>query len=135
MGLGMADLVVEIGQAFLIDTPPNGEHLYIAIALIGDGRYLFVNVTTRRASSETTCILDPRTPGLPSFINRESVVAYQYARAWSPEELSRVIKPGSRVPKCIFSDEIVSRIQSSGLISKRLSNQFKTALKIFLNQK
>ncbi len=40
----MASLVVKLGDAFLIDTPPNKQHLYIAIAKTSENRYLFVNV-------------------------------------------------------------------------------------------
>lgn len=71
----MTSITINLGDAFLIDTPPNGEHLYIAIAQTSGINYLFVNVTTRRNSSETTCILLPGS-GVPSFIVRESVVAY-----------------------------------------------------------
>ncbi|MFM7790276.1 MAG: hypothetical protein ACKO90_19790, partial [Microcystis panniformis] len=76
MELYMASLVVNLGDAFLIDTPPNKQHLYIAIAKTSENRYLFVNVTTRRSSSEATCVLLPGL-GVPNFIVCESVIAYQ----------------------------------------------------------
>jgi hypothetical protein len=55
----MASITINLGDAFLIDTPPNGEHLYIAIAQTSENNYLFVNVTTRRNNSEASCILMP----------------------------------------------------------------------------
>lgn len=49
----MVSVTVNVGDAFLINTPPNGQHLYIAIAQTSENQYLFVNVTTRRDYSET----------------------------------------------------------------------------------
>lgn len=50
---------INLGDAFLLNTPPYGEHLYIAIAKTSANKYLFVNVTSRRENSETT---------LPAFL-------------------------------------------------------------------
>ena len=41
----MASISINLGDAFLLDTPPYGEHLYIAIAKTSENKYLFVNVT------------------------------------------------------------------------------------------
>jgi hypothetical protein len=127
----MASITINLGDAFLIDTPPNGEHLYIAIAQTSENKYLFVNVTTRRNNSEASCIL---MPGLdvPSFIIRESVVAYQFAREMDAIELASLITVGSPTPKGSCSATILERIQQGGLASKRLKNRYKTALKAFL---
>lgn len=127
----MSSITINLGDAFLIDTPPYGEHLYIAIAQTSSDQYLFVNITTRRSSSEDTCIL---TPGedVPSFIVRESVVAYQFAREWDATELASKITPGSRVPKGSCSAMILTRIQQGGVASKRLTRKYKNALQAFL---
>jgi hypothetical protein len=127
----MTSIAINLGDAFLIDTPPKGEHLYIAIAQTSESNYLFVNVTTRRSNSEVSCIL---VPGLdvPSFIIHESVVAYQFAREMDVTELASLITSGSPIPKGSFSDAILERIQQGGLASKRLKNRYKTALKAFL---
>jgi hypothetical protein len=63
----MCSITINLGDAFLIDTPPNGQHLYIAIAQISLNNYLFVNFTTRKANSETACILLPGSD-VPNFI-------------------------------------------------------------------
>jgi hypothetical protein len=73
----MASITINLGDAFLLDTPPNNQHLYIAIAQTSESNYLFVNVTTRRPNSEATCVLIPGV-GVPSFVVRESVIAYQF---------------------------------------------------------
>ena len=122
---------INLGDAFLLNTPPYGEHLYIAIAKTSANKYLFVNVTSRRENSETTCILNP-SPELPSFIRRESVIAYQFAREMSAEDLVKLVTPGSPIPKGSCSASMLEKIQQGGLISKRLSNRYKTALRNFL---
>ena len=127
----MTSITINLGNAFLIDTPPNGEHLYIAIAKTSENRYLFVNVTSRRSNSEVSCILMPGSD-IPSFIVRESVVTYQYAREMDAIELASLITFGSPVPKGSCSATILERIQQGGLASKRLKNKYKTALKAFL---
>ena len=127
----MASISINLGDAFLLDTPPYGEHLYIAIATTSENKYLFVNVTSRRENSETTCLLIP-SPELPPFIRRESVIAYQFAREMSATDLAKLITPGSAIPKGSCSALMLEKIQQGGLISKRLSNRYKTALRNFL---
>lgn len=127
----MSSITINLGDAFLIDTPPNGEHLYIAIAQTSRSRYLFVNVTTRRDKSETACVLLPGS-GVPSFITRESIVAYRFAREMDATELSGLITIGSPIPKGSCSMAILTQIQQGGLVSKQLKNRHKAALKAFL---
>lgn len=128
----MANIVIRLGDAFLLDTSPNGQHLYIAIAKTTQDKYLFVNVTTRRINSEMTCILSPD-PGVPSFVIRESVIAYQFAREMNVVQLAQLIIPGSPMPKGSCSPTVLAKIQRGGLISRRLKNKYKTALKAFLD--
>lgn len=128
----MSSITINLGDAFLLDIPATGnEHLYIAIAKITDDKYLFVNVTTPRSNSETTCILKPGS-GVPSFIKHESAIAYQYAREMDAVQLAQLITKGSRVPKDSCSSAILAQIQQGGLISKRLPRKYKNALKRFL---
>ena len=117
----------------MLYTPPNGEHLYIAIAPTSNNRYLFVNVTSRRSNSETACILVPGA-GVPRFIVRESVIAYQFARELNVTELSRLIVAGSPIPKGTFSATVLTQIQQGGLASRRLTNRYKNVLKAFLSK-
>ena len=124
---------INLGDAFLLNTPPNGQHLYIAIAKISESSYLFVNVTSRRDKSDTSCVLQPGS-GVPTFISRESVIAYQYAREIQEQELDKLITPGSPIPKDSCSPDILEKIQQGGLTSKRLAKKYKKALKAFLNR-
>ncbi len=127
----MTSITINLGDAFLINTPPNGEHLYIAIAQTSENNYLFVNVTTRRTTSEISCILTPGSD-VPNFIVRESIVAYQFAREMNATDLANLITVGSPIPKGSCSATVLEKIQQGGLASKRLSNKYKNALKAFL---
>ena len=127
----MASIIINLGDAFLLDTPPNSEHLYIAIAQTSESSHLFVNVTSRRPNSEDACILLPGS-GVPSFIIRESVIAYQFAREMNATELAGLITAGSPIPKGSCSVAVLAQIQQGGLVSKRLKNKYKVALKGFL---
>lgn len=128
----MTSININLGDAFLIETPPNDKHLYIAIAPIPNNKYLFVNLTTRRARSEIACILTPSMAGVPSFITSESVIAYQFAREMDSTLLARDICQGSRTPYCQFPANILSKIQQGGLVSRRLENRYQDALRSFL---
>lgn len=127
----MASISINLGEAFLIDTPPNKKHLYIAIAKTSSTKYLFVNVTTRRRNSEIICILYPGSD-VPQFIRQESVIDYRYAREMDAQELARVVTHNSPIPKDTCSPNLLQRIQQAGLSSKRLKNKYKIALREFL---
>lgn len=127
----MAKVTIRLGDAFLIDTPPNNQHLYIAILKTAENRYLFVNATTRRSNSDPSCILRPGS-GVPKFINCESVIDYRYAREMNATELLKVITKGSPIPKGTCSSAILNQIQQGGLASKRLKNRYKVLLKAYL---
>lgn len=127
----MTNIITNLGDAFLINTPPNGQHLYIAIAQTTENDYLFVNVTTRRNNSDTSCVLLPGSQ-VTSFIFHESVIAYQFAREMNVIELASLITPGSPIPKGACSSVVLRKIQQGGLVSKRLKKRYKTALKAFL---
>lgn len=127
----MTNISINLGDAFLIDTPPNGQHLYVAIAETNNNKYLFVNVTTKRPNSDTSCILQPNS-AMPNFIVRESVIAYQFAREIDSNTLAVLITPGSPIPKGSFNQNTLLQIQLGGINSKRLKKKYKKALKDFL---
>ncbi|MFW6358851.1 MAG: hypothetical protein ACOC0N_06515 [Chroococcales cyanobacterium] len=127
----MGSITINVGDAFLLNTPPNGQHLYIAIAQSSESKYLFVNVTSRRPNSETACVLIPGS-GVPSFIIHESVIAYRFAREMDATELQRLVTPGSPIPKGTCSTSVLQNIQQGGLISRQLRNRYKQSLKAFL---
>ena len=129
----MTSINIEIGDAFLLEIPPKVPHLFIAIAPTSNNKYLFVNLTTRKDWSDTTCILQPNTTGMPSFVKRESVIAYQEAREMDAHELHLKISEVSRIPKCTFLPDILDTVQQGFLASNRVAPIHKRALKRFLN--
>lgn len=128
----MSSFEINLGDAFLLDIPDVGnEHLYIAICEITKNKFLFVNVTTRRAKSETTCILNAGV-GVPSFVKHESVICYQFAREMTKKDINALTTKGSTIPKDSCSSEVLNKIQQGGLISKRLPKKYKEVLRNFL---
>ena len=58
---------MNIGDAFLLPTPPKGSHLFFAIAITADSKYLCVNATSLKSTtSDTACILDGMLQLMPS---------------------------------------------------------------------
>lgn len=70
--------------------------------------------------------------GVPNFVVHESVIAYQYAREMNATQLAGLITAGSPIPKGSCSAAVLAQIQQGGLVSSRLKNKYKTALKAFL---
>lgn len=135
----MVNVSIRLGDAFLIKTPPQGKHLYIAIApVLGyqfekttQPRHLFVSINSRQPKSETVCILEPG-PEVPDFITDESVVNYRFARELTAKDLTKLMPTDSRAAEGQCSDSVLKRIQQGGLVSKRLKNRYRLALKDFM---
>lgn len=128
----MASSVLKVGDAFLLPTPPNGNHLFIAIATTSCGKYLCVNITTLQSnSSDTSCILKPGL-GVPSFITRPSVVAYKYARDIDAATISSLIASNQCIRKGFCSQDTLNAIQQGALASRRLPNKYKQIVRDFL---
>ncbi|MCL6436395.1 MAG: hypothetical protein K6T90_19745 [Leptolyngbyaceae cyanobacterium HOT.MB2.61] len=70
--------------------------------------------------------------GAPSFIVRESVIAYQFTREMDATELAGLITAGSPIPKGSCSSTVLAQIQQGSLISPQLKNKYKIVLKAFL---
>ena len=123
---------IKLGDAFLVETPPNGMHLYIAIVPVETCRYLLVNVSKRKPNSDMSCILKPSL-AVPNFIIQESVVVYKYAREFSAEEISSLIESGVCQYKGSCSPNILYKIQMGGVSSKQIKNKYKKIIKEHLN--
>ena len=128
----MANISIGLGDAFLIQTPPKAQHLYVAIAKTSTTHYLFVSIKSRQPKSETVCILEPGPDG-PDFIMKESVINYRFARELNAKDLVKLMPTGNRAAKGRCSYKVLKRIQAGGLASKRLKNRYKHALKDFLD--
>lgn len=124
---------INLGDAFIIETPPNREHLFIAIAPLPGGNYLFVNTSTVRSNTQDrACILIPGTDMHP-FIRSESYIVYREARKYTNAALDTAIANRSCRPRGRFSPAILRTIQEGGLVSRFLANEYKAALRNCLN--
>ena len=127
----MANTGLNLGEAFLLPTPPHGWHLFVVIAPIENDKYLVVNATSRQANSDTSCILTPGI-GVPDFIQHESVINYKGAREIDVAKMAQLTTAGLCVTKGTFSPTILSQIQQGALQSRRLKNKYKKRIKEFL---
>lgn len=128
----MFDVPVNLGDIYFLDTPPNGPHYCIPIAITSSRKYLFVSVSTRRRKSDISCILTPG-EGVPECIQNESIIQYKFAREMEIQELCLLSSGGSPVVQDSCSPELLARIQQGGLESKQLKHRLKKLLKEFLN--
>jgi len=118
--------MLNIGDTFLLATPPNDMHLFIVIASFQHGNYLCVNITTLRHNSDTSCILQS---GDHPFIKHDSVINYKGAQELNPLEIPNLTKNGKFYKRTAISSTILKKIQYGGINSKRLKKKFKKVLK------
>ncbi len=101
---------------FLAPTPKyrNTFHLYIIISIV-DTKALFVNVTTKKASSDVSCVLQV---GDHDFITRESVINYGDAKITEIDNLKDAIDKRYFKPQKPITDDLLIRILKGARNSK-----------------
>ncbi len=101
---------------FLAPTPKyrNTFHLYIIISIV-DTKALFVNVTTKKASSDVSCVLQV---GDHDFITRESVINYGDAKIAEIDKLKEAIDKRIFKPQKPITDDLLIRILKGARNSK-----------------
>jgi hypothetical protein len=121
---------IELGDAFLIDTPPNDRHLYIVIAVVSENNYLLVNTTTsnKKVDPDKDCVINPG-EGIPSFIVCQSTIAYAYAREFRKNQINEITRAGKCHYCGRFPKEEVYRMQERGALSKSLAKKYQNLLK------
>ncbi len=104
------------GFAFLSPTPeyPDTFHLYIIISIV-DTKALIVNVTTKKASSDVSCVLQV---GDHDFITRESVINYGDTKIPEIDNLKLAIDKEILKPQKPITDDLLSRILKGARNSK-----------------
>lgn len=112
------------GFTFLSRTPQyETEHLYIIIVLLSDNEEaIMVNVTTRKDSSDTSCIL---CIGDHDFISRDSVINYKDAKKSKVSLLVSAIKANVIRSHSPVSEDILQRIYLGALSSPFFPEGFK----------
>lgn len=121
---------LNIGDAFLLSTPPNDKHLFVVIAPTQNGKYLCVNVTSKRNNSDISCVLQQSDH---PFIKHDSVINYKKAREVEPAVIQNQISRGNCIQYQSVSSSVLKRIQEGGIISKKLKNKYKNYLNSLLN--
>ncbi len=108
--------MITTGFAFLSPTPgyPDTFHLYIIISIV-DTKALLVNVTTKKASSDVSCVLQV---GDHDFITHESVINYGEARIAETDNLKEAISKKEIKPKKPITDDLLIRILKGARNSK-----------------
>ncbi len=108
--------MITTGFAFLSPTPkyPNTFHLYIIISIV-DTKALLVNVTTKKASSDVSCVLQV---GDHDFITRESVINYGDAKIAEIDKLKEAIDKRYFKPQKPITDDLLIRILKGARNSK-----------------
>lgn len=99
--------MINPGFTFLSRTPEyKTQHLYIVISIINT-KALFVNVTTKKVSSDVCCVLNV---GDHNFITRESVINYGDAKTAEIKNLEQAIKKHYMKSNEPVTDSLLSRI-------------------------
>ena len=107
--------MISTGFAFLSPTPEyETNHLYIVISIINNIEVLFVNVTTKKKNSDTSCIL---TSEDHDFIIHDSVINYADAKIAKIENLQKAIDSQVIHPQKPVSISGLERIQKGALNS------------------
>ena len=104
--------MADLGDAFMLRKPgQQTEHLWVLVtrAAPASGEAIMVNITTHRAHSDTTTVLQP---GEHPFIDRPSVVFYADARPVLPADLDRAVMLGCGRTQGAFEPAVLARIQA-----------------------
>ena len=125
-----------IGECFYYDTPPNDKHLFVVLApcLEQKGRFVCVNITTKKDDSETTdktCEL--RQGEHQELTSPVSIVVYAQSRSMPPALIERLMGEQKLPP---FDGELLLKIQKAPLSdTSRLKKGFKKSIQKHLEER
>lgn len=104
---------MKCGNAYLLyddNDPDSKPHLHVVISDPDENNSIvLISVTTERSKSDTTTRLQAK---IHPFINNPSVVAYNYSKVMSCDQLAKMIEAGDAIPKAEASMDIVKRAQA-----------------------
>ena len=125
---------ISLGDVYLIPTPPNGSHFYVAIAELDNDSYLFVNYSTVQDSTPDEDIAYTLSPSrtFASFLTRDSFFVFGRAQEFSSNDLDILIKKTGCKYIGAFSNSIVEEIQYAGVTSNSTKKKYKKILKKYL---
>ncbi len=114
--------MLQTKSCFSFPTPPNGRHIFIAVAEVAPGKFLCVNLTTRRKKSDGSCVLKPEDH---PKITHESFINFKEAIVISIRKVNSLHRDGRCTWHNPVSDEVLEKIKDGGRKSKRLPKKFK----------
>lgn len=111
------------GFTFLSETPSSSsEHLYVILFPPIDGRVLFVNVTTQKHNSDSTCVLKV---GEHPFLTHDSVINYADAADATLNQVNKAISMNVFKPHAPFSASLLKRVQGGAAASKAFPPKYR----------
>ncbi len=126
--------MIRAGAAFWIKYQSSRHHLYFAVtsARTADDPVLLVNATTRRDTSDTTCVI---LPNEHPRIKNESVIEYGRAIVCRARDLVELpsVWPDLYCRVEDASPSLLRRIQDGGLLSPRLADKHRQLLLLELS--
>jgi hypothetical protein len=104
---------MKCGNTYLLyddENPTSTPHLHVVISDPDENDLIvLVSVTTERAKSDTTTRLEPK---IHPSIDHPSVIAYNYSKMMSCDQLRKLLEEGDALPKADASETIVKRAQA-----------------------
>lgn len=124
-------MTINLGDAFVIRTPPHTKHLYFVIALIPENTYLLFNTTTsnKNLDLEKDCIIYPGI-NVPKFITCQCSVYFKRPLIYSKKKLQIGIKNRSILYAGKFSLELINEIQKKTIAHELVGCKYQ---KIIIN--
>jgi hypothetical protein len=121
--------MIQAGSVYWIKYQSSKHHLYFAItsARTPDDPVLLVNATTRKSTSDTTCIL---VPNLHPCVKKESVIEYGRSFVCQARALLNLLSQRPNLWRRVedASPELLCRIQEGALRSPRLVEKHRRLL-------
>lgn len=121
--------MIRAGSVYWIKYQRSKHHLYFVItsARTADDRVLLVNATTRKSTSDTTCIL---VPNVHPPIKQECVIEYGHSIACQARDLLDLLSQWPDLYRCVedAGPELLRQIQDGALRSPRLAEKHRQLL-------
>lgn len=122
---------MELGECFLINTPPKGKHIFVVTVLLSPGRYLFLPFTSQSQYSDPSCVIHPGKES-PSFIGHETAIDYSKAKDLYEIKIIELIDSGQCLKRERIPEKLHRKILESGLKSKRLKRKYQKSIRSYL---
>lgn len=114
--------MINVGFTFLApNVQYSTQHLHIIIAITDNDRALFVNITTRKANKDDTCVIKT---GEHRFIRHDSVINYGDAKDAPIIKIKEAIEMNLFTPHDPVSTELLKRIQIGALNSPAFPQKY-----------